>query len=44
MLQKEGVMFEDEALIIALVFIFLSFGWIFYNLGKIVDGDDDRTR
>jgi hypothetical protein len=33
-------MLEDEALIIALIFIFLSFGWIFYNLGHLVNPDD----
>ena len=31
---------EDDALALGLIFIFLSFGWIFYNVGRIVSPDE----
>ena len=31
---------EDDALALGLIFIFLSFGWIFYNLGKLYGPDE----
>ncbi len=32
---------NDTALVIALIFVFLTFGWIFWNLGHIVSPDEE---
>ena len=34
-------MSEEQILLPGLIFIFLTFGWIFYNMGRVVSPDDE---